>query len=306
MKSRLVIGSRGSLLARTQSEWIAARLRNIHPGLDVVIEIISTKGDRILDTPLAQIGDKGLFTLELETALLDGGIDLAVHSLKDLPTSLPDGLALGAVPEREIPHDALVAPKWPSLDALPAGAKVGTSSLRRAAQLRAYRPDLDVVNLRGNIDTRIAKVHDGVVDAAILACAGIHRLGRREEIAQIIDPAVMIPAVSQGALGLEVRAGDGETAAVLAPLQHAATAAAVTAERRVLAVLEGGCQVPLGAHARVHGGALSLIACVCSLDGAEVIRCAVDGSAADPVVAGDEAARLLLDQGAGRIIAGIR
>lgn len=306
MKRRLVIGTRGSLLARTQSEWIAARLREAHPDLDVAIEIISTKGDRILDTPLAQIGDKGLFTLELETALLDGGIDLAVHSLKDLPTSLPEGLALGAVPQREIPHDALVAPKWPSLDALPAGAKVGTSSLRRAAQLRAYRPDLDVVNLRGNIDTRITRVHEGVVDAAILACAGIHRLGRREEIAQIIDPAVMIPAVSQGALGLEVRADDGETAAVLAPLHHAATAAAVTAERRVLAVLEGGCQVPLGAHGRVHGGALSLIACVCSLDGAQVLRCAVEGAAADPGAVGDEAARLLIEQGADRIIEAIR
>jgi len=206
--ARLVIGTRGSLLARTQSEWVAAQMRAQWPDCEVVIEHISTRGDKIRDVPLAQIGGKGLFTKELEIALLDGRIDLAVHSLKDLPTELPDGLALGAVPVREDPRDALVSRGGARLDQLPRGARVGTSSLRRRLQLIAVRPDLDVVDLRGNVPTRLRRVSDGDLDAAVLATAGLRRLGESRAITQELPPGVMLSAVGQGALGIEIRAGD--------------------------------------------------------------------------------------------------
>jgi hydroxymethylbilane synthase len=306
MTRRITIGTRGSELALTQSRWIAARLREAHPDLEVELETINTKGDKILDVPLAKIGGKGLFTKELEVELIEGRIDLAVHSLKDLPTDLPDGLAMGPVPQRETPRDALVTNSAASLQALPNGARVGTSSLRRTAQLRAWRDDLDIVDLRGNVGTRLSKVHGGEVDAAILACAGLERLGLDHEITEQVPLDVMLPAPAQGALGLELRTGDTDTAEALVVLNNPGAAACVAAERRFLATLEGGCQVPLGALATLDGDTLSLSGCVCSLDGGTSLRVGLKGAMDDAEAVGEQAANTLLDQGAADLIAEIR
>ena len=292
----LVIASRGSQLALWQARWVQAQLAS--RGMECRIEIIRTTGDKITDVPLAKVGTKGLFTKEIEEALLDGRADLAVHSLKDLPTELPAGLVLAAVPEREDPRDAVVGRR---LADLPSGAKVGTSSLRRAAQLRKLRPDLVVESVRGNLDTRLRKLDEGRYDAILLAAAGLKRLGWSERIAEILVPEVMCSAVGQGALAIETRAtGDGFAAA--ATLDHAATHAAVTAERGVLGALGGGCQVPIGAHATVDGGTLRVLAIVASPDGAEMVR----GEAAGPVVEAERIGRKLgaelLDRGARRIL----
>src|SRR5712692_9934576 len=237
----LVIGSRGSQLALWQAKWIAVRLAE--RGVETRIEIIKTTGDKITDVPLAKVGTKGLFTKEIEEALLDGRADLAVHSLKDLPTDLPEGLVLAAVPEREDPRDAIVGER---LDELSEGGKVGSSSLRRAAQLRRLRPDLVIESIRGNVDTRLRKLDEGQYHAIVLAAAGLKRLGWADRIAEILDPDRMCPAVGQGALAIETKpSGAGFDAVQL--LNHAATRAAVTAERGVLSALGGGCQVPLGA-----------------------------------------------------------
>ena len=238
----LVIGSRGSQLALWQAQWIAARLAE--HGHETRIEIIKTTGDKITDVPLAKVGTKGLFTKEIEEALLDRRIDLAIHSLKDLPTEIPAGLTIAAVPEREDPRDAMVGAR---LSELPAGAKVGTSSLRRAAQLRMVRPDLAIESVRGNLDTRVRKLDEGQYRAIVLAAAGLTRLGWAHRIAEILSPEVMCPAVGQGALAVETR-HEGEARDFCAVLDHAATRAAVTAERAVLAALGGGCQVPIGAQ----------------------------------------------------------
>jgi hydroxymethylbilane synthase len=289
-----------------QSEGMAEALREANPGLEVAIEIIHTKGDKILDVPLAQIGGKGLFTKELEVALLDGRVDLAVHSLKDLPTDFPDGLMLGAVPAREIPYDAFVCAKWDHLDDMPAGAKVGTSSLRRQAQVLARRPDLRVVDLRGNVETRVRKVQEGIVDAAVLACAGLERLGLFEAIRARLTEDIMISAPAQGALGLEIRSNDEETARILESVADPTATVEVTAERSCLAALEGGCQVPIGALARLSGTKLRLIACVCSLDGTTVLRTECEGHASEAINLGRLAAERLLDQGASELIAATR
>ena len=306
MKSALVIGTRGSQLALVQANAMAGALREAAPGLTVTIEVIHTKGDHIRDTPLAQIGGKGLFTKELEVALSEGRIDLAVHSLKDLPTELPEGLTLGAVPERETPYDAFVCERFHDVAELPVGAKVGTSSLRRQAQLLAYRPDLKVVNLRGNVETRVRRVAEGAVDAAILACAGLERLGLCESIRSTLPVDIMIPAPAQGALGIEVREGDAETIEILGRISDLYATAEVVAERTCLAALEGGCQVPIGALARVQGSRLSLTACVCSVDGKTVLRTQCEGAASDAVSLGQAAAMQLLDQGAAVLIAATR
>jgi hydroxymethylbilane synthase len=260
----------------------------------------------VLDAPLAQIGGKGLFTRELELALLDERIDVAVHSLKDLPTQLPQGLALGAVPRRESPFDVLVATGCRSLDDLPRGARVGTSSLRRRAQLLAVRRDLEVVDLRGNIDTRLRKVFGGEVHAAVLARAGLLRLGQANAIACELPPSIMVPAPGQGALGLEVREGDESVLRLLASLADPGATAETAAERACLAALEGGCQVPIGASAQATGSRLQLTACVCSLDGARVLRTTVEGHRDRAREAGERAAQDLLAQGAGELIAAIR
>ena len=289
----LVIASRGSQLALWQARWVAAQLTAAgHP---CRIEIIKTTGDKITDVPLAKVGTKGLFTKEIEEALLDGRAHLAVHSLKDLPTELPEGLVLAAVPEREDPRDAVVGKK---LADLPEGARVGTSSLRRAAQLRQLRPGLQVESVRGNLDTRLRKLDEGQYDAILLAAAGLKRLGWGDRIAEILPPEQMCPAVGQGALAIETRAGfDG-----VAMLDHADTHPAVIAERAVLGALGGGCQVPIGAYATVSEGRIHVLAIVAAPDGTQVIRAEAEGPSAEAVQIGARLAADLLQRGARRIL----
>jgi len=296
--TRVIIGSRGSELALTQANYIAERLRAVAPGLVVEVRIISTKGDRITDVPLSQVGGKGLFTKELEVALLAGEIDLAVHSLKDLPTELPDGLTVGAIPEREHPADALISASGAGLMALPHGAKVGTSSTRRQVQLKAARPDLTLVDLRGNVPTRLKKIETEGLDAIILAAAGLNRLGLSEHITELLVPEIMLSAVGQGALGIEIREDDASLKALLARIHHEETAAAATAERALLSAMGGGCQVPLGALAEVAGDQLRLRACACSPDGTQVVRAERCGSVEAPEALGREVAQLLIEGGA--------
>lgn len=296
----LVIASRGSQLALWQARWVAAQLSAA--GHECRIEIVKTTGDKITDVPLgmvgAQTGVKGLFTKEIEEALLDGRADLAVHSLKDLPTELPEGLMLAAVPEREDAHDAVVGKR---LADLPSGAKVGTSSLRRAAQLRRLRPDLKVESVRGNLDTRLRKLDEGQYDAIMLAAAGLKRLGWGARIAEILEPERMCPAVGQGALAIETRA-EGAGLIACTELDHPATHAAVMAERGVLGALGGGCQVPIGAYATVADGRLRLLAVVISPDGAELVRAEAEGAVAEAAELGRKLGAELLRRGARRIL----
>jgi hydroxymethylbilane synthase len=292
----LVIASRGSQLALWQARWVCAQLTGL--GHECRIEIIRTTGDKITDVPLAKVGTKGLFTKEIEEALLDGRADLAVHSLKDLPTELPDGLVLAAVPEREDPRDAVVGK---TLADLPPGARVGTSSLRRSAQLRKLRPDLEIESVRGNLDTRLRKLDEGQYDAILLAAAGLKRLGWGGRIAEILPAETMCPAVGQGALAIETRAAGAGFDAVRA-MDHAATHAAVLAERGLLGALGGGCQVPIGAYATVDGGNLRLLGLVASPDGREVVRGESRGSVADGESLGRALGNELLERGARRIL----
>ncbi len=289
----LVIASRGSQLALWQARWVAGQLSAAgHP---CRIEIVKTTGDKITDVPLAKVGTKGLFTKEIEEALLDGRAHLAVHSLKDLPTELPEGLVLAAVPEREDPRDAVVGK---TLANLPLGAKVGTSSLRRAAQLRQLRPDLKVESVRGNLDTRLRKLDEGQYDAILLAAAGLKRLGWGDRIAEILPPELMCPAVGQGALAIETRAGFDK----VAMLDHADTHTAVMAERALLGALGGGCQVPIGAYATVSEGRVRLLAIVAAPDGTQVIRAEAEGPAAEAAAIGARVAADLLERGARQIL----
>ncbi len=300
MPRDLVIGTRGSALALAQSEAVAAALRGLRPGLGVRLERIRTAGDRLAEASLGPAGGKGLFVKEIEEALLDGRIDLAVHSLKDLPAELPAGLALGAFPPREDPRDVLVSRSGAALDALPEGAGVGTSSLRRQAQLLALRADLKVVPLRGNVDTRLRKLDAGEMDAIILAAAGLRRLGLEARATEFLPPDRMVPAIGQGALAIEVRERDlaGEVGAAVLPLDHADTRAAVLAERAFLRRLGGDCQTPLAAHARVARGRISLQAVVASADGARIVRGEMGGPAADGPALGAALAEDLLARGA--------
>jgi len=292
----LTIASRGSQLALWQARWVSESLTAL--GHECRIQIIKTTGDKITDVPLAQVGGKGLFTKEIEEALLDGRADLAVHSLKDLPTELPAGLALAAVPEREDPHDAVVGRK---LADLPTGATVGTSSLRRAAQLRRLRPDLAIESIRGNLDTRLRKLDEGRYDAIVLAAAGLKRLGWEARIAEILPDEVMCPAVGQGALAVETRAG-GAGWDACAALDHAATHSAVAAERAFLRALGGGCQVPIGAHATVTDARLHLVGLVIAADGSAVVRGEREGPAAEAEAIGAALGAKLLEEGARAIL----
>ncbi len=296
----LTIGTRGSALAQWQARWVAARLESL--GETIRIEIIHTTGDRTLDVTLAQVGTKGMFTKEIEEALLAGSIDLAVHSLKDMPTELPAGLTLAAVPEREDARDALVGR---ALSALPAGSRVGTSSLRRAAQLRALRPDLEILDIRGNVDTRLRKLDEGRYDAILLASAGLTRLGWSHRAAELLDPSQMCPAVGQGALAIETRDDGGAAFHAAARLDHAPTRAAVTAERALLASLGGGCQVPVGAHATLVDGSLHLRAVVVAPDGSRLLTRQDRGPASAPGALGRTAAEALLASGAALILAAV-
>jgi hydroxymethylbilane synthase len=293
----LTIGSRGSQLALWQARWIQARLQGF--GVESRLEIIHTTGDKITDVALSKVGTKGLFTKEIEEALLAGAIDLAVHSLKDMPTELPRGLTLAAIPEREDPRDALVGR---GLRELAPQAHVGTSSLRRAAQLRAIRPDLKIENIRGNLDTRLRKLDQGQYDAIVLASAGLRRLGWENRITELLDPDVMCPAVGQGALAVETRLDGGEAQVIAKRLEHPATRIAVTAERAVLATLGGGCQVPIGAHATVDDAAIQLRAIIVSPDGLQVIRKQVHGPSADAAAIGRQLGEDLLSEGGRQIL----
>jgi len=290
----LVIASRGSQLALWQAHWVESQLQGA--GIECRIEIIKTTGDKITDVPLAKVGTKGLFTKEIEEALLDGRAQLAVHSLKDLPTELPPGLVLGAVPEREDPRDAIIGK---TLAELAHGAKVGTSSLRRSAQLKTLRPDLIVESIRGNLDTRLRKLDEGQYDAILLAAAGLKRLGWAARISEILSPEVMCPAVGQGALAIETREGFG----LPAVLDHADTHTAVLAERGLLGALGGGCQVPIGAHATVADGRVHLLGLVAAPDGSQVIRAEADAPIAEAAALGRRLGAQLLEQGARDILA---
>lgn len=303
MTELLRIATRKSPLALWQAEHVRAELQRLHPGLVVELVTFTTQGDKILDTPLAKIGGKGLFVKELEVALLDGRADLAVHSMKDVPMEFPEGLGLVAIGEREDPRDAFVSSRYAGLDDLPAGAVVGTSSLRRQCQLRASRPDLVIRDLRGNVNTRLAKLDAGEYDALILASAGLKRLGFHDRIASEIPPERSLPAVGQGALGIEARLGDARVAALVAPLNHEPTAQRVRAERAMNRRLQGGCQVPIAGYAELEGDTLSLRALVGSVDGQEIIRDALQGPATAAEALGEALAERLLAAGAGRILA---
>jgi len=295
------IATRRSALAKWQANHVAGLLRARDPALEVRLHELVTKGDKILDVALARVGGKGLFVKEIEDALLTRDAEIAVHSMKDLPAVLADGLAIGAVPEREDPRDALCARDGRRFEDLPRGAKVGTSSLRRAAQLKALRPDLHIETVRGNVETRLRKIHEGL-DAVVLAYAGLRRLGLAEHATHVFDPSQMLPAVAQGALALEARADDAATMARLAPLDHAATRHRVEAERGLLRRLEGGCQVPIAAHATVDDGRLTLRALVASLDGSRVIRGERAGPAGDGRALGEALGEELLGKGAAEIL----
>ena len=304
---KLRIGSRGSALALWQAEHVRSRLSALDPALDISIEIIHTTGDKITDVALSKIGDKGLFTKELDRAIVDNQVDLAVHSLKDIPTALAEGMELSAVLERIDPRDALVvAPGRPTtLAQLAPASRVGTSSLRRKAQLLALRPDLVIADLRGNLDTRLGKVADGQYDAVILALAGIERLGFSDSVAQRLDPPEWLPAVGQGALGITTRIDDTHTRTVVQLLEHAPTRAAVTAERALLATLEGGCQIPIGALGTGEGR-LTLHALVASVDGTRIVRGEQSGSAKAARQIGESLAQDLIEKGARVILAELR
>ena len=306
----LRVGTRASRLALWQTNHVIARLEASWPGLRVERVPITTLGDRITMVALSRIGVKGLFTRELEDGLRNGAIDLAVHSLKDLPTELSDGVTIGAVLEREDPRDVLISRDGHTLDRLPRGARIGTSSLRRQAQVAGLRPDVALVDLRGNVPTRLDKVEGGEVDAALLAYAGLRRLGLASRVAEIFDVGRIVPAPGQGALAVQTREGDDRLAALLRPLADNKTWLETTAERALLGHLEGGCQVPVGAHAMLEAtGALHLIGLVASLDGRRSVRREIRTQAATAEAAGAcgvDLARTLLDAGAREILSEIR
>ena len=300
--SKLVIATRESTLALWQAHFVAGELRRLHPSLEVELLGMTSRGDQILDTPLYKVGGKGLFVKELETALLDGRADIAVHSMKDVPMELPDGLTLGVICEREDPRDALVG--IDSFDALPQGARLGTSSLRRSCQIKRSRPDLDIGFLRGNVNTRLSKLDAGEFDAIMLATAGLLRLGFDDLIGARIDPDISLPAGGQGAVGIEYRQSDTRTAELLAPLQHDLTARCVRAERAIVRKLDGGCDVPIASYAIIEGDQLWLRGRVGSPDGETLLFAESRGS--DPEALGDTVATQLLEQGADTILAAVR
>ena len=300
-KKKLTIGSRGSALARWQADWVQSRLTAQYPDLEVSITLIKTKGDKILDVPLAKVGGKGLFVKEIEDALLNGSIDLAVHSMKDVPTELPPGLGIAVTPRREDPRDAFFSYRGTPLAELPAGAVIGTSSLRRRSQLKYHFPGLELRDLRGNVDTRLKKLANHDYDGIILAYAGVKRLGLDDRVTEVLPVELSLPAIAQGALGLETRLDDRETDDYIRFLHHHETSLAVTAERAFLRTLEGGCQVPIAAHATVNGSRVSLTGLVARVDGSSMIKetMATDD---DPDRLGVALAEKLLGRGAKEIL----
>jgi hydroxymethylbilane synthase len=303
MKPNFVIGSRGSALALWQAEFVKGFLESHLPEITFEIKTISTTGDQLTDTALSKIGDKGLFTKQIETELLAGSIDFAVHSLKDLQTEQPRGLVIGAVCEREQPNDALIGKRHNSIADLPTGATVATGSLRRKSQLLNYRPDLQVIDIRGNVPTRLEKFDKSDIDALILAYAGLHRLGLDKSVSQLIPFKIMLPAVGQGAIAIEIREGDEDSAEVAAVLDHRATRICITAERAFLRRLEGGCQVPIGGYATLDDDRIRLEGMVGSRDGKTVFRERVEGDVGDAEELGIELARSLEEKGAVELLA---
>ncbi len=303
---RLCIATRGSALALWQANHVSAELCRRDPSLTVDLLVLKTQGDKILDRPLSEVGGKGLFIKEIEEALLDGRADVAVHSLKDLTAMVPPELTLAAIPEREDPRDALVISTGlqdrgvRSLAALPSGARVGTSSLRRVCQLRAKRSDLNLISLRGNVDSRLRKLDAGEYEAIVLACAGLRRLGHGTRITTALDE--LMPAIGQGALAIECRVDDEKTRARLTVLDHAPTRIAVTAERGFLGRLEGGCQTPMAAHANVHGDRVELVGLVGAPDGSEMLQDQIEGAVGDAEQLGRTLAEKLLTRGADRLL----
>jgi hydroxymethylbilane synthase len=303
--ARLTIATRRSRLALWQAEHVKARLQGLHAGLAVELLPLSTRGDELLEVRLDQVGGKGLFVKELEQAMAEGRADLAVHSMKDVPAALPAGFVLAAILERGDARDAFVSGRYAALGALPPGARVGTSSLRRAAQVAARHPGLQLVTLRGNVETRLAKLDRGEVDAVLLAAAGLQRLGLAARIREPLPPELSLPAPGQAALGVECLEARAELRALLAPLAHAATSACVRAERAVSLALGGSCTIPLGAYAELAGERLRLRALVAAPDGARIARTECEGPAADPEALGARAAAELRAQGADEILAAI-
>jgi hydroxymethylbilane synthase len=309
MKDKVIIGTRGSKLALWQAEWVKSALQRMNPDLEVELNKIKTTGDKILDVPLAQVGGKGLFVKEIEEALLRGEADLAVHSMKDVPTEFPEGLHLAVICEREDPRDAFLSrmqngqSSIPHFADLPLGATVGTSSLRRSCQLLNVRPDIKIIQLRGNLDTRIRKLDEGQFDAIILAAAGVKRLGWADRITEVISPETSLPAIGQGAVGIECRTGDEFIRNLIAPLDHADTSSCVRAERACLKRLEGGCQVPIAAHARIESGKIVMDGLVGSISGDRIVRAHAEGDRKDAETLGTKLAEDLLSRGADKILA---
>lgn len=306
MRDKIRIGTRSSQLALWQAEFVASELKRLYPNCEVELVHHSTQGDRILEKPLAEIGGKGLFTAELEESMRNGSVDLAVHSLKDMPTDLPEGLTLGAITKREVPCDALISPKYKVLSALPLGAKVGTSSLRRQAQLLHRRPDLKISVLRGNVQTRLRKLDEEGFDAIVLAQAGLKRLGLDDKITQVFTVDEMIPAVGQGALAIECRADDQEMLDMLKPLNDEDTMWITSGERSFLRQLDGGCQVPMGVHGTIHRGQLTLKALIASVNGQNCYEGEMSGPAKSADIIGRNLAKALYEEGGKTIIADLK
>jgi hydroxymethylbilane synthase len=298
----LRIATRESALALWQANYVKDRLEQAHPDLTVELVPMTTKGDQILDTPLAKVGGKGLFVKELEVAMLEGRADIAVHSMKDVPVDFPDGLMLHTICEREDPRDAFVSNNFTDFESLPEGSVVGTSSLRRQCQIKALRPDLIIKDLRGNVNTRLRKLDEGQYDAIILAAAGLIRLEMPERIKQYMPTEVLLPANGQGAVGIECRADDAQVQGYLSVLEHTETRVRVLAERAMNRKLEGGCQVPIGAFAEVQGEKIELRGLVGALDGSEIIRGNIQGSVNEAESLGEQLAQELLDKGAHTIL----
>lgn len=305
IKKEIIIGTRGSQLALWQANHIKSEIFKKDPSVSIKIEIIKTKGDKILDVPLAAVGGKGLFVKEIEEALLDGRIDMAVHSMKDMPAEIPEGLCIGSVPEREDPGDVLISKNGIPLSGLSRGARVGTSSLRRSAQLRHARPDIHIVPLRGNIDTRIKKLESEDLDAVILANAGVKRMNYAEKVSERLDHSIMLPAVGQGALCIETRENDSFITPFAAMLDHEETHSVVTGERAFLHRLEGSCQVPVAALGRIEKDMFTIEGLVADLDGKKIIRDSCSGSLDDARAIGVALADKLLGMGAGEILANL-
>ncbi len=304
LKKEVIIGTRDSQLALWQTNWVLKRLKDLNPGCDFKVRHIKTKGDKILDVPLANIGDKALFTKELEVEMINGNIDLAVHSLKDLPTELPEGLKIGAVCERENACDVLLSPYGYTFDEIPEGARVGTSSLRRKAQLLYKRPDLKILDLRGNLNTRIKKMESGDYDAIVLAAAGVIRMGWEEKITQYLNEEIMLSAVGQGAIAVEIRDNDLDIENIIGKINHQETSFCVAAERSFLASFEGGCQIPIGAHAELQDDKLELNGLVAGLDGSKLLKDKIEGAPQNAQDLGKKLAESLKTRGADEILKG--